>query len=113
MVFRRQEWFVTNVAAVTTGVLLYPLAETGGPNDLDRRDNFPLKNFKVENQSGVILTVLLDSVGVTANQRFTVPSGQTLASDTDDDFTFYNITILNEGVIDAPIGSIDVNVRNY
>lgn len=113
MAFRRKEFYVTNASAISSGTLDYPLSYSGGPSDLDRRENFPLKNFKVENKSGVPITVLLDPIGAASNIKWTVPDGQTLASEPKDDFTFFNIAIINDGGIDIEIGELNVNVRNY
>jgi len=113
MVSRKKEWYMTNAAAIVAGAQGFPLAETGGPTDIDIREDFPLRNFKVENKSGVSITLLLDPVGASAKIKFTIPSGQTLTSDPNDNFTFSSISIINDGAIDVAIGELTYNVRNY
>ena len=113
MVLRKKEWFMTNAVAITAGAQGFPLAETGAPTDMDIREDFPLRNFKVENKSGVGITLLLDPVGPTSKIKFTIPNGQTLTSDPNDNFTFSSIAIINNGAIDIAIGEITSNVRNY
>ena len=113
MVSRKKEWYMTNAAAIAAGAQSFPLAETGAPSDIDIREDFPLRNFKVENKSGVIYTLILDPVGATGKKKFTIPNGQTLTSHPDDNFTFSNLTVINEGGVEAAIGELTVNVRNY
>ena len=52
MVSRKKEWYMTNAAAIAAGAQGFPLAETGAPTDIDLREDFPLRNFKVENKAG-------------------------------------------------------------
>jgi len=113
MVSRKKEWYMINAAAIAAGAQSFPLAETGAPSDIDIREDFPLKNFKVENKSGVAISVLLDPVGATSKMNFTVPNAMTLASDPNDNFTFSNLAIINNGAIEIAIGNVTVNVRNY
>ena len=113
MVSRHKEWYVSNAAAIAAAAQSFPLAETGGPTDLDRREDFPLKNFKVENKSGASITLILDPIGATGNLKFTIPNGQTLTSDPNDNFSFSNLAIINDGAIEIAIGELNVNVRNY
>jgi len=113
MVSRKKEWFMTNAAAITAGAQGFPFAETGAPTDIDIREDFPLRNFKVENKSGVSITLLLDPVGATSKIKFTIPNGQTLTSDPNDNFTFSSLSVINDGAIDLPIGELTVIVRNY
>jgi len=114
MVFRRHEWTAKNAAAIAPGILHYPLAEPlANVDDLGRRDDFPLKNFRVENKSGVDVTLIIDPVGGDGGLKFIVPDGQTITSDPNDNFTFHNLLIRNDGVIDILINNIITNVRNY
>ena len=113
MVSRHKEWYVSNAVAIAAAAQSFPLAETGGPTDLDRREDFPLKNFKVENKSGVAITLLLDPVGPDSTLKFTIPNGQTLTSETQDNFKFSNMAIINNGAIEMAIGTLTVNMRNY
>ena len=113
MVSRKKEWYMTNAAAIVAGAQSFPLAETGAPTDMDIRGCFPLRNFKVENKSGVSITLILDNVGATGKIKFTIPNGQTLTSDPNDNFTFSSLAVINDGAIDLPIGNLTVNVRNY
>ena len=113
MISRKKEWYMTNAAAVAAGAQSFPLAETGAPTDIDIREDFPLRNFKVENKSGVTISLLLDPVGSTSKIKFTIPNGQTLTSDSNDNFTFSSIAIINNGVVDVGIGELTFNVRNY
>ena len=113
MVSRKKEWYMTNAVPITAGAQGFPLAETGAPTDIDIREDFPLRNFKVENKSGVSITLLLDNVGATSKMKFTIPNGQTLTSDPNDNFTFSSLAVINDGGIDIAIGNITTNVRNY
>ena len=113
MVSRKKEWYMTNAAAIAAGAQSFPLAETGAPTDIDIREDFPLRNFKVENKSGVVLTLILNNVGAEGKIKFTIPNGQTLTSDPNDNFTFSSLAVINNGAIDVAIGALTVNVRNY
>jgi len=113
MVSRKKEWYMTNAAAIAAGAQSFPLAETGAPTDIDIREDFPLRNFKVENKSAVSITLILDNVGATGKIKFTIPNGQTLTSDPNDNFTFSSLAVINNGAVDLPIGELTVNVRNY
>ena len=113
MVSRKKEWYMTNAAAIAAGAQSFPLAETDAPTDIDIREDFPLRNFKVENKSGVSITLLLDPVGATSKIKFTIPNGQTLTSDPNDNFTFSSIAMINESGVEIAIGDITTNVRNY
>jgi hypothetical protein len=113
MALRRKEFYMKNAAAVSAGDLSFPFAETGGPSDLDRRQNFPLRSFKVENKSGVPITFMLDPIGLSSDISFTIPDGKTLISDVEDDFKFSNVAFSNDGSIDINAEEIIVSVRNY
>lgn len=113
MALRRKEYNMVNSAAISASAQFFPFTQSGAPSELDKRENFPLKNFKVENKSGVPVTFLLDPIGNDSQLKFTVPNGQTLQSQPEDDFKFYNVAIINEGAIDVAIGDLLVAVRNY
>jgi hypothetical protein len=67
----------------------------------------------VENKSGVSVSLLIDPVGTTAKLKYTIPNGQTISSDPNDNFSFYSIGLVNEGLVDVAISDITINVRNY
>ena len=114
MVYRRHEWTAKNSAVITPTSLHYPLAESlANVDDLGRRDDFPLKNFRVENKSGVNITLIIDPIGGDGELKFIIPDGQTIASNPNDDFTFHNLLVKNDGLLDIPINNIITNVRNY
>ena len=113
MVSRKKEWYMTNAAAIAAGAQSFPLAETGAPTDIDIREDFPLRNFKVENKSGVNITLILNPVGATGKIKFTIPNAMTLASDPNDNFTFSSLAVINNGALEVAIGDLTVNVRNY
>lgn len=114
MAFRRKEFSFTNSAGISASSQYFPLSEaTSKFTTLDRRENMPFKNFKVENKSGVSLTFYLDPVGSDSTLKFTVPNGQTLQSQDDEDFTFHNFCIINNGLIDINAGELNIIVRNY
>ena len=109
----RKEFYMENSGAITAGSLYYPFAESGAPNDEDRRNDFPLLNFKVENKSGVELELLIDPVCGTSVLKFTIPNGTTLSSLPQEEFKFFNMAIINKGAIDADATKVKTSVRNY
>ena len=113
MVSRKKEWYMTNATDIVAGAQGFPLAETGAPTDIDIREDFPLRNFKVENKSGVNITLILNPVGATGKIKFTIPNAMTLTSDPNDNFTFSSLAVINDGALEVAIGDLTVNVRNY
>jgi len=110
---KRKEFYMENAGAISAGAVHYPFTESGAPTEEDRRNDFPLLNFKIENKSGVEIELLLDPVGTTATQKFIIPNGQTLSSLPAENFKFFQIAIINNGVIDADATKIKTSVRNY
>jgi len=110
---RRKEFTTVNTGNITAGSQFFPLTEDGSPSDLERREDYPLKNFKVENLSTVQITVLLDPIGLSSPKTFIVPNGTTVSSLVEEDFIFYNISVINDGTTTIPLSKIRTTVRNY
>lgn len=111
---QRKEYRVTNSAPITAGSYWYPLQEAGGPTERDYEEDFPLKNYVLENQSTEETDIILDSHPIDSTKRWTVPAGKTRESNPDEQLRFHNIVIVNnDGAAQIEIGELECSFRTY
>lgn len=111
---QRREYRVTNSAAITAGSYWWPLQETGGPTAREYEEDFPLKNYVLENQSTEEVDIILDPAPLNSGKRWTVPASKTRESNTDEKQRFHNIAVLNnDATAQIEIGELECSFRTY
>jgi hypothetical protein len=111
---QRKEYRVTNSGTIAAGAYWFPLSETGGPTSREYEEDFPLKNYVLENQSEEEVDVILDGAPIASNKRWTVPAGKTRESEPNDQLRFHNIVVVNnDATTTIGAGELECTFRTY
>jgi len=108
----KRQYKYSNSGAIAASAYWYPFTENP-PTDNEITLHWPLQSFIVENKSSQGITVILDPIAGTSSKEFFVPNGNTLSLDNQEEVSFYQIAIKNDGGLEIAIDEIKVSVRNY